>query len=253
MRLPTRILLLLPSLVFAAEPPASPTPPPARSEVVRGAQLAGSIKDGRYFSATGAFSIPVPALDEETGAVLDTPNIVVFRDRVATLISIAAFKMPADERWNFETSNPKDYTVHFLKDFVIPDFNTQFPGTQAESATFLPDLEGGTLLAYVLMPGGSAFEVDALVRNHPDTKPPLAKRLNLLFVRDGYVFVLSTELAERVTELSTYMLSGHDEDRILRERLLAVLNAMSFPKPAPAAAPAPQPAPAAAPAAAAGK
>lgn len=228
-------LSFLPVLALAAEP-AAPAPAAAApaADAAPSRRLLGKVSGDRYFSPTGTFSMPLPELDEETGIVMDTPNIVVFRDRVATIITVAAFKMPPDERWNFETSNAKDYTVHFLKEFVIADFKEQFPETTPESAVFLPDLLGGTLLGYLSMPGGSAFDVDAIVRNHPDTKPPAAKRAAMIFVRDGWVFVLSSELAERITEMSTYILTTKDEDRILRERLLRTVNSLEFLPPAPA-------------------
>jgi hypothetical protein len=67
-----------------------------------------------------------------------------------------------------------------------------------------------------------------------DDKPPVAKRGNMLFVRNGYVFVISTELAERVTEGSSYKQTPEQENDVLKERLIDIGNRMRFLKPAPA-------------------
>ena len=59
-------------------------------------------------------------------------------------------------------------------------------------------------------------------------EPPVAKRGNLLFVKNGYVFVLSIELAEKVIERSAYDKTVADEDALLRQRLLGLLGKISF-------------------------
>jgi len=63
-------------------------------------------------------------------------------------------------------------------------------------------------------------------------KPVVAKRGNVLFVKYGYIFVMSTELAERVLERTTYHKTTAEEDKLLRERLLDLLTKMDFTKPA---------------------
>lgn len=72
----------------------------------------------------------------------------------------------------------------------------------------------------------------------PTAKPREAKRANLLFVKNGLIYVLSTELAERITEGSAYTMSQEEENSTLRERLLDVVHGMQFLK-APAAGPVP--------------
>ena len=62
------------------------------------------------------------------------------------------------------------------------------------------------------------------------TKVPVAKRGNLLFVRGGHVFVISTELAERVIEGKSYSKTTAEEDELLRTRLLDILSKISFAK-----------------------
>lgn len=66
-----------------------------------------------------------------------------------------------------------------------------------------------------------------------DDKPPVAKRGNMLFVKNGNVIVISTELAERVTEGSSYKQSADQENDLLKERLIDIANRMRFLKPAP--------------------
>ena len=59
------------------------------------------------------------------------------------------------------------------------------------------------------------------------------QRGNVLFVRNGYTFVISTELSERVTEGSHYNKTTEQEDQILRARLVDVVKKMSFVRAAP--------------------
>lgn len=250
MRLTLLALLFSPLAVFAAAAPAS-VPPPSAEGTAAEPKLAGRIDDGRYFSATGLFSLPVPDLDPETAGLLDTPNIVVFRDRASTFISIRAFPLSPAEVEARAKEGPQQHAVRYFKDLILPEFKGQFPGTTAESATYVPDLEGGALLAYLLIPNGSAFEVDPLVRNHPDTKVPPAKQLVVFFVHADHVFMVSSEIAERITDLSSNPYTTKDEDRILRERLLGVISSMRFA--APEKKTAATPAPVAPPAAAVGK
>ena len=54
----------------------------------------------------------------------------------------------------------------------------------------------------------------------------------MLFVKNGTVFVISTELAERVTEGSTYKQTPEQEDALLRDRLIDIANRIRFLKPA---------------------
>ena len=61
---------------------------------------------------------------------------------------------------------------------------------------------------------------------------PVAKRGNLLFVRNGFVFVISIELAERVIEGKAYGKSTEEQDEILRKRLLEMVDRITFTAPA---------------------
>ena len=61
----------------------------------------------------------------------------------------------------------------------------------------------------------------------------VAKRGNLCFVKSNCVFVVSTELSERVLERSTYHKTVEEENAILRQRLLDLVEKMQFTQPAP--------------------
>jgi len=58
----------------------------------------------------------------------------------------------------------------------------------------------------------------------------IAKRGNLLFVKNGHIFVISVELAERVIEGRTYTKTTAEEDEILRQRLNDVVDKIQFAK-----------------------
>jgi hypothetical protein len=61
---------------------------------------------------------------------------------------------------------------------------------------------------------------------------PVAKRGNLVFIKNGFIFVISTELAERVIEGSAYTKTTQEEDVLLREQLGDLARSMVF-SPAP--------------------
>src|SRR5690606_26907758 len=108
-----------------------------------------------YFSPTGAFNVTIPVLPELGGRIMDTENVVTFQDSFSVLCTIAAFPMDATQRWEHSTRGPKDYLAYFFANFVMPDFQETFRGARAESAVFAPSIGGGSLLVYVLLPGGS--------------------------------------------------------------------------------------------------
>jgi len=112
---------------------------------------------------------------------------------------------------------------------VMPDFQQSFPGARAESAKFVPSLANGSLLVYTLLPGGSMF-INKLTFVGPDDKLPEAKRGNLVFVREGWIFVLSMELAERITERTTYHKTTAEEDEFLRQKLIDLYGKLEFTK-----------------------
>jgi len=61
--------------------------------------------------------------------------------------------------------------------------------------------------------------------------PPVAKRGNVVFVKNGFTIVISTELSERITEGSQYKKTPEEENQILRNRLVEVVKKMQFSKP----------------------
>jgi hypothetical protein len=196
-------------------------------------KLAGSIDGNVYTSPTGAFKMEIPVLTALGGVVRDTENVVTFRDSYGLQISVGAFVHDATQRWELSTRGIKDYEVYFFGSYVLPDFRKFCPGTTIESAGFSADFEDGALFAFILLPGGSMFENRPLFGEAPAT-PPVAKRGNVLFVKNGFTIVISSELSERITEGSQYKGTTAEEDQILRNRLVDVVKKMQFAKPAPA-------------------
>lgn len=195
------------------------------------AGLAGKIADGTYVSPTGEFKVPVLVLPELGGTVTDTENVVTFHDSFNVHISIACFSQDAAQRWELETRGRRDYLLYFFTEFVLKDFQRRFPGSRIESARFVPELQDGALIAYALLPGGSFFEDKNYVLGTPVTTPVTAKRGTLLFVRNGYIYILSTELAERATQRSTYRQPPEKEDAILADRLTTLTGRLIFSEP----------------------
>jgi hypothetical protein len=195
--------------------------------------LAGKMEGDTYISATGEFRLPAPVLHELGGTITDTENVVTFSDSYNTHISIACFPQDASQRWELETRGRRDYLLYFFTDYVLADFAKRFAGSAIESARFLPELQDGGLIAYALLPGGSFFEDKNKVLGATPGDSVVAKRGTLLFVRRGYVYVLSTELAERATERSTYKLTVEKENALLAERLTNLAGRLVFPAPKP--------------------
>ena len=192
--------------------------------------IEGRIEGRTYVSPTGLFKVTIPVLPELGGDLTDTPNVVTFQDDFNVHVSIAAFPQDATQRWENSTRGAKDYLVYFFSNFVLGDFRQNFEGVQIESAKFVPGVLDGALLTYLLVPGGTMF---------PDRLPavsnevlPVAKRGNLLFVRNEHVFVISIELAEKVIEGKSYGKSVAEQDEILRQRLLEMVEKITFLKPA---------------------
>jgi hypothetical protein len=194
--------------------------------------LQGSVESSVYSSPTNAFKIALPVLPELGGRIRDTERVVMFQDTFGVQISIGAFPQDATQRWELSTRGIKDYLIYFFGAFVMADFKGCCPGAHIESAGFAADYLDGALFCYILLPGGSMF-ADQIAFSLPG-KPPVAKRGNVVFVRNGLVFVVSTELAEKVTEGSTYKKTPDEEDKILRKRLVGIVAKMQFPKPPPA-------------------
>ena len=192
--------------------------------------LLGTVNGQFYTSPTGAFTVEIPVLPELGGVIHDTQNVVTFHDSFGLQLTLAAFSQDATLKWELSTRGTKDYLVYFFGSYALPDFKQFCPRTTIESAAFSPDLLDGVLFTYILLPGGSMF-TDHLVFAQP-TEPPVAKRGNALFVKNGFTFVISTELSERITEGAHYNKTPAEEDQILRARLLGIIKKLQFPAPA---------------------
>jgi len=191
--------------------------------------LQGKVEGKTYVSPTGIFKVVIPVLPELGGDITDTPNVVTFQDDFNVHVSIAAFPQDATQRWELSTRGQKDYLIYFFSNFVLSDFKQNFPGAQIESAKYVPAMMDGSLLTYLLIPGGTMF-ADRVPSLSAD-RVPVAKRGNLLFVRNQHIFVISTELAERVIEGRSYKKTTEEEDEILRNRLNDIVSKISFAKP----------------------
>ena len=213
-RFPSALLLLLACLCPAA--------------LAQG--LAGRIEGKSYVSPTGQFRVLIPVLPELGGDISDTPNVVTFQDDFNVYVSIAAFQQDATQRWENSTRGTKDYLIYFFSNFVLADFKQNFDGVQIESAKFVPGTMEGSLLTYLLVPGGTMFP--DRVQPLGGDSIPVAKRGNLLFVRNNFVYVISIELAERVIEGKAYGKSTEEQDEILRKRLLDMVDRITFTAPA---------------------
>jgi hypothetical protein len=203
------------------------------------APIAGKIEGRSYISPTGVFKVQIPVLPELGGEITDTPNVVTFEDDFNVHTSIAAFPQDATQRWELSTRGLKDYLIYFFRDFVYSDFRQSFDGVQIESAKFgpVPGVADGALMTFILIPGGTMFG-DKIPALGTDGRVPVAKRGNLVFVRNAHIFVVSIELAERVIEGKAYKKTTAEEDEILRTRLLDIMGKIQFAKP-PVATPAP--------------
>ncbi|HRE81078.1 MAG TPA: hypothetical protein PLN52_08525 [Opitutaceae bacterium] len=188
--------------------------------------IVGRVEGTHYVAPSGSYKIAIPVLPELGGRILDTPEVVTFEDDFTTHASIACFRMDATQRWEHETRGRKDYLIWFFSNFVQTDFQERFPGSRIESAKFIPSIEGGALLTYNLLPGGTMYRGRAgFIETN---EPVIAKRGNLLFMRDGFVYVLSIELAEKALERFSYSKTVAEEDELLRKRLLELLARITF-------------------------
>ncbi len=200
-----------------------------------GPALVGSVDGNLYVSPSGEFKMEIPVLPALGGVIHDTENVVTFRDNFGLQITVGAFLQDASQRWELSTRGNKDYLIYFFTNFVLVDLRRFCAESHIESAGYSSDLLDGALFTYVLLPGGSVFATGQVFA--PDGPPPVAKRGNLVFVRNGYVYVISSELSERVTEGSHYKKTTEEEDRLLRARLVDIVKKIQFAKPAAPKAP----------------
>lgn len=192
--------------------------------------LVGRVEGRTYIAPGGTYRIPIPVLPELGGAISDTENVVTFQDNFNVHISIGRFPQDATQRWELSTRGTKDYLSYFFATYVMPDFTQAFPGGKVESASFWPKLFDGSLVVYTLLPGGSMFTNKRAILTLDDT-PAVAKRGNLILVRNNVIYVITSELVERVTERGLYNKTTAEEDQILRERLVETARRMEFPRP----------------------
>ena len=222
--------------------------------------LVGAIdNNNNYIHPTGAFRIRVPVYPELGGEINDTENVVTFQDAFGEHYSIGVFPMNGDLRAEDTKRGHKDFLDWFFQNSIEADFRRTLPGTNHEpTARYNAGTQGGALFTILNIPDGSVYMDRVFV--FPPRTPVIAKRGNLVFVRDSFIYVLSTELSERIFEYSTWNKTAAEEEEILRQRLYDLLSRIVFMKvatsasanaaatPAPAPALAPMPAPALAPA-----
>jgi hypothetical protein len=202
--------------------------------------LYGHIEDNYYYSAHGNYRVPVLVLSDLGGTITDTQDSVFFQDDFNTYVTISAIPLDTSQRLNLGLWGIKGYLQYYFMSQVAAEFNHVYPGTKIESnGRYLPDAFGGALITYALIPAGSMFAhhvIDLL--NRP---PPVAKRGCLEFLQDGYCYVITSELAERITEGSAYSMSQDEEELLLRSRLLNIAQKIQFfPQPAATAGGAPK-------------
>ncbi len=186
--------------------------------------LYGRVDGDKYIGPGGLYSITLPVLPELGGEIHDTESVVTFDDNLSIHMSVACFPLDAVQKIELE-SGMKDFLADFYTKYVLQDFKSRFPGTTAETTLYTPSFLDGALFGYALLPGGSAFKGPT---HFGSGKPPVAKRGNLLFVKSGYIFVVSLELAERITQWRDYDKTSDEENEILRERLIQVIARMHF-------------------------
>lgn len=193
--------------------------------------LYGRLKNDTYIAPEGIYRVRVPVLPELGGEITDTENVVNFQDKISTHISIACFRLDMSQRWDLSELGRREYLSRFYVNHVLKDFQTRFPGTTAETTMFTAELQQGALMGYALLPGGSSFAEPLAIPGAPPGPAPVAKRGNLLFVREDRIFIISIELAERVTQGKLFQKTAEEENVLLRDRLIQFTNRLRFPAP----------------------
>ena len=193
--------------------------------------LYGSVEDNRYLSPSGEYSITLPMQIETGGSLVDTPEVVTLQNELGLHASIACFGLNLSLKRQDENLGRRDFLAGFFRSQVQPQFTQRFKGSTIESARFAPDLFGGALFVYNLLPGGSMFGDRAPVGE--DGAPPVAKRGNLLFLHNNHIYVLSMELADKVLDPAGFTLNIEEQDALLQKRLIGLVGRMNFRIPLP--------------------
>jgi len=192
-------------------------------------RVVGSIEGDHYVAPGGLYRVKIPVLPQLGGTISDTGNVVVFRDDYSVHVSIGAFALDATQRWELSTMEREDYLNAFFSTLVMPDFERMFPGSQIEATQFDAGKLGGAVFCVTLLPGGSMFPTPfADVRTEGDALP-VAKRGNLIFAQHGVIYVLSTELTERLGK--AHKMTAEEENALLAARLDALLATMQLAEP----------------------
>jgi hypothetical protein len=221
---PLRFLLPLVALVAAA---------PLFSQEENEVTLSGTVDQNNiYTSPGGHYRMPIPVLPELGGAVEDSSTVADFRDGYGTHVLVATLPMEPALRARLDTSNKKDFLTWFYGQQIQAEYQRSYPGAKTEAARFIPALQDGTLFITILLPQGSAFR-DVLFLNEGEAEPD-AKRGSLIFIKNDRIFMLTTELYERILKRDTFKKTAEEEDAILRQRLMDLLGKMTFPSTTPA-------------------
>ena len=199
--------------------------------------ILGRVEGPAYISPSELYRIQIPVLAELGGTIDDSPEMVTFRDPYGVHITVAAIPFNATMRLEHETRGRKDFIAWFFATQIHAGFVEAIPGATSESAKFLPSVQEGALLTMSLLPGASAFR-DRIALSEGQTEP-VAKRGFLCFVKNQHVFIISSELTERVIDRATYKKTVEEEDTILRQRLMELLSKMTFTTPGKPAASSP--------------
>ncbi len=234
--MPTRRLIILGILaccLLTLSPAAraqSAAPAPAAGPDHDPGPPAGRISGKTYYAPNGVYHMSIPVLPELGGTVEDTPTTVTFQDALDTFVLVGCVPMDSAMSADDQLRGRKDFLTSFFTTHLQPGIQRALPGSRVEHARFLPGREGGALLVYMLLPGGSMFNDLIFIPSYE--KPPVAKRGNLLFVKNGHVFIISTELADKVLTRTTYNKTMDEENSILRQSLLNILGKITFTMPA---------------------
>jgi len=223
--MPLRLVLFAAALLFA-------TRAPAQEGTL--STLNGKVADGYYTAPGNMYRVPVPVLPELGGQIHDTENVATFDDDLTTHVSIACFPLDPGQQWELEMQGRKGYLTYFYSTYVLPDFQKRFPGSDTEITFFLPGLLDGAVLAVTLLPGGSYFQNKLPSVAGGDPTPAVAKRGTLLFVQQKFIYIVSAELSERVSQGKAFGKTPDEENEILRGRITAFARRIEFPAPPPA-------------------